>query len=355
MDKSAVYDLINTSDQEQKIAFGGKYNTDKVESLNKTAIYLGLAHSHWGHFLIDTVQRCWYPLKKGLLLRQYKQLNSKQNYNSYMDGIVIPDDYIFVFAGFGDGSTEFKGNCLEFFRLLGLDTNRIVFVNQPTKFKKIVIPDVAVYPGEYIHIVYKELFNVVCRNAMQEAKGIKQEQKIYFSRNHLKNLKDMGELGIEVIMKKCGFAVLYPEELSLIEQIYYWQTAKEIACVNGTIPHNCVFASQGLSLYVFNKMELMVGYQFTVDAVWGRTPLYIVAYKEPLKRYPLTISRGPFWIDITEEVCMFVKDKFGVDEKKNRSLFDWIHYFILCGLIEMKYQLRGSKACVKKIIRKERK
>lgn len=349
--ESIIYDLINTPYQEQNIAFGGSYNTDKIEFLDKTAIYLGLAHRHWGHFLIDIVQRCWYPLQKSLLSKQYGQLNSKQNYDNYIDGIVIPKDYIFVFAGFGDNSIEFKGNYLEFFRLLGLDIKRIVFVNQPTKFKNIVVPDITVYPGKYIYKVYQELFNIVCRNAMQEVKNIKQEQRIYFSRRHLNDIKDMGELGIENIMKKCNFVVLYPEELSLVEQIYYWQTAKEIACISGTISHNCVFASQDLSLYVFNKMKRLVGYQFTMDAVWGRTPVYIAAYKEPLKRYPLTVSRGPFWIDITEEVCIFVKDKFGIDVKKNRTPFDWIYYIILCGLIEMKYQFRGSKAWVKKMIR----
>lgn len=337
IEQSVIYDLINTPDQKKLYAFGGGYPIKHIESSDKTAIYMGLAHKHWGHFLIDIVQRLWYPMTNGLL------------------GKHIAEDVIFAFAGFDDGSKAFDGNYLEFFRLIGLDTDRIVFVNQPTQFKKVIVPDVAVWPGEFMYPVYKDIFSVVTENGMREVADSmsgRKVDKIYFSRRHISGQREMGEEAIERLMVRCGFTVMYPEELSLLEQIFYWQTAGEIACMQGTIPHNCVFARKDLKLYIFNKMERLVGFQFTMDAVWGNTPIYVLAYKEPFKRYPLTVYRGPFWITVTDHVSRFVKDYFGVDEKGKDSPVDWCKYILLCALAEIKYQQRGSKAKLKKVIRK---
>ena len=346
--ESSIYDLKIERDVD-RIAFGGAYSVSNPVESEETAIYLGLAHRHWGHFLIDIVQRCWYPMVKGLLAKQ------TGNEAPYFDGNELTEDYVYVFSGFGDSSTEFTGNYKEFFRLLGLDCSKMFFANNPVLYKRVLVPDVAVHPGEYITTAYKTLFDIVIHNAMAEAVslGLNTAEQIYFSREHLKDTKDMGENHIEKLMIQCGYKVLYPEELTLVEQIFCWQTAKEIACINGTIPHNCVFAHESLRLYVFNKMELMVGYQFTMDMVQGITPIYVEAYNEPFKRYPLSVSRGPFWISATENVRRFVSEQYGISTKADVSgIGDWINYLVRCGIAESKYQLRGNKAKIKNMLRK---
>lgn len=343
--ESVIYDLKTERDKD-RIAFGGEYDAKQIEFSEKVAIYLGLAHAHWGHFLIDIVQRCWYPLVKGKLLEK------SILYPDYYDEMEIPDDYVFVFSGFGNGSTKFSGNFELFFHLLGLDSSRILFVNNPTEFKKVIVPNVAVYPGEYIYPVYKEIFDIVIRNGMKKSSGLIPKDNIYFSRNHLRDPKDIGEKNIEAVMKKAKYDILYPEELSLIEQIFYWQTAKNIACINGTIPHNCVFAGKNVKLTVFNKMHMLYGYQFTMDLVQGMSPLYVDACYEPFKRYPLSVSRGPFWIIVTQDVVNYSEEclDMKVKETKN-SCKDWIVYIKQCLITEIKYQLRGYKAKLKKIIK----
>lgn len=338
--ESYIYDLISKPNQNHIIAFGGGYEVKEVSNSNKTVIYMGLAHQHWGHFLIDIVQRTWYLL-----------------YNDILENKSMTDDnnLFYAFSGFGNYSTEFKNNFKEFFRLLGIDTNKILFVNKPTQFKKVIVPDVAVHPGEYIYPVFKEIFNKVSENAIFEEKNREKINKIYFSRTHLKDSKEMGEKHIEVLMKRAGFTILYPEELSLTQQIFYWQTADEIACINGTIPHNCVFAHKNLKLFIFNKMQKMVGYQFTMDAVWGSTPIYVKSYKEPFSRYPIDVSRGPFWISITKQLQQFAKLELGVTVEEKSKIKDWINYIMICILAEGKYRLRGSKAKAKIFINKLKK
>lgn len=84
------------------------------------------------------------------------------------------------------------------------------------------MPDVAVYPGENICSVYQDLFNIVIENGMKKSAGLAQKEKIYFSKAHLHDSKAIGEKLIESLMKKGRFDILYPEELSLTEQIFYW-------------------------------------------------------------------------------------------------------------------------------------
>lgn len=343
--ESVIYDL-KIDRNVDRVAFGGKYYPENCDYSERVAVYLGLAHAHWGHFLIDIVQRCWYPLVKGLLGEKSKL------YINYSDSIKIPDDYVFAFSGFGDDSVKFYGNCEAFFKLLGLDTSRIVFVNNPTQFRNVIVPDVAVYPGEYICSIYREIFDIVIENGMMKSLELKPRDKVYFSREHLHDSKDIGEKSIEDVIQESGYEILYPEELSLSEQIFYWQTTKYIACINGTIPHNCVFSKSQLKLTIFNKMHSLVGYQFTMDAVHGISPLYVDACYEPFSRYPLTVSRGPFWITVTEDVARYCEEELNIKIPVSKKTFSiWYIYLKQCLITEIKYQLRGSKAKFKSILK----
>lgn len=330
--ESVIYDLKKENVKEQPIAFGGSYPIDNVEIDNRKVIYMGLAHQQWGHFLVDIVQRCWFPYIK--YLKQHK-------HNT---------DYYYVFSGFGDGVETFGINYLDFFNLLGLNTEHIIIVNKPTKFKKVIVPDVVIYPGESINKVFVELIDTVIKNSKKKFINKKYIEKIYFSRTHLKDKKEIGEKLIEGVAVKAGFSVLYPEELTLTDQIFYWQTAAQVACVNGTIPHNCIFSHNSLELLIFNKTKIMVGYQFTMDKIQGLHPIYISAYLEPFNRYPIDVSRGPFWLDVTSEVKKIFKDKFNMDLENKRNALIWIKYLKICMIAEIKYNLRGSKAKLKLIM-----
>lgn len=330
VNESAIYDLKQDNSVDRPLAFGGNYSFNKTVYSDKKVIYLGLAHQQWGHFLIDIVQRLWIYFSK--------ELNFK-------------NEYSYVFSGFGDEKTSFGNNYQEFFRLFGIDIKDIEIINVPTQFKEIIVPDVSVYPGEYIHSVYRNIFARVTKKAMEETiRPIK--KNIYFSRSHLKDLKEIGEKKIEIAMEKAGFEILYPEELTLCEQIFYWQTADKIACVSGTIPHNCVFASKKLDLYIFSKTSNVVGYQFTMDTVWKKQPIYISAYKEPFKIFPMDVSRGPFWIFPTEMFLKFIEDNTSMQIECNKSSFlDYAKYILLCMLVTIKYILRGTKSRIKRVLK----
>lgn len=344
--ESAIYDLdeVPTNRENKKLAFGGKYRFASLQKINKTAIYLGLANKHWGHFIIDNIQRLWFPLAAGMI---------DPNKKSVEFDLKSFKDYEFVYVGTGQFGDEFIGNYKSFFELLGLDVKKIKIVNEVMQYDTVVVPDVAIYPGRFIYSIIREVFEIVVNNSLTDLQTLpNSKERIFFSRAHLPNQLELGTEQIEESFRKCGFEVLYPEELTLKEQIYYWNTAKEIACINGTIPHNAVFAKNNLKLYVINKMSRVVGYQSTIDKIWCGEPVYIAAYKEPFKRYPLTVNSGPFWLIMNENVISFFRNELHLvyDQTDNKSFM--CKYLFMCLATEIKLRLSWFKRMIKSIIRR---
>lgn len=77
-----------------------------------------------------------------------------------------------------------------------------------------------------------------------------------------------------------------PEKLSLEEQIYIWNNADEIACINGTIPLNVVFSkNKNLKLTVLNKTSISHENPYILLQFREIKADFIGVYKEPFKNY----------------------------------------------------------------------
>lgn len=323
--ESAIYDLEIPQNKFFPYAFGGEYDFDEGDYVDDEVVYLGLAHQHWGHFLLDIVQRLW------ICIDNPEYLNSKK----------------FVFSAFQDNIDQWNSPFSDFFNFFGITTDKIEIVTVPTRFRNVIVPDVAVYPGKFIYPQFQEIFQRVVNTVMQTPSALTPIEKVYFSRLHLKSHKDIGENLIQKEFEESGFTVLFPEELTLREQIFYWQTSTQIACVNGTIPHNCVFGGQKVRLIILAKMRRMVGYQFTMDLVRGVPSVYVSCYKEPFRKFPISVSRGPFWIVVNQNVRNLLNLEDGQDTL--HSMEDAMKYAIQCVIAEARYQLRGSGARIRKL------
>ncbi len=129
---------------------------------------------------------------------------------------------------------------------------------------------------------------------------------------------------IEKVFTENGFVTFYPEELSLEKQIAIFKQAKEIACVNGTIPLNVVWAidNRALELIVINKTSIIHKNILWASKISGIQPVYVDAWYEPLKNVPFNLGMGPYWLKITEEIRKFWDDKgfkYNLDDVKEDS------------------------------------
>lgn len=264
---------------------GGTYQWEDEEYKNEEVVYFGLFFNHWGHFLVDLIGRLWYFVQ-----------NDKKIKLAYI------------------GEEEPEKNFLEFFELLGIDSERLIHITVPTRFCKVYIPDFACRPCIWYTKEFLSIFDKIVEKVMEEeyqSEYLDKYDKVYFTRLNLKKAKN-SEIGEQLIVewvKSNGYKLFSPESLSLREQIYIWNHAKKIICLNGTIPINVVFCkNSNLQLIVLNKTSL-IHKNLDLFLLMRKCNVRLLdAYYEPFRKYPKSIGEGPFLFHIGNDIQNFSKE-----------------------------------------------
>lgn len=271
-------------------SWGGAYEAESAEYLEETVIYFGRFWKHWGHFLMDMVSRMWYILSN-------------------------PSDYRIVY----DSSVDISGVYLEFLKLIGISEERLLRIDRPTGFQKVIIPECSHKPGIAFHKEYKLIFDTAIENALREIPSRKKYQgkSLYFTRRMQKSLipMEVGEKEIEQIFRKNGFLVIAPERHSLAEQIAMIYLADRIACVSGTLPHNMVFAHDGEELVIIRKTNKPNYRQVAVNQM---RDLKVCSIDAHISLAPVGPS-GPFVIDFNQNMQEYCKN-YGMTTSYNAFL-----------------------------------
>lgn len=296
---------------------GGKYKEKQIRKINDTVVYLGIFIHQWGHFILDSLSRAWII--------------------SHLDNI---KKYKFVFLS--ENNRKIDGNYLEALKLLGLKTSQIIVLEQATKFKEIIVPQMSIYPDHSFSQEYPQIFKQMVKNA--DITNISVPKKIYLTRTNLKvaEKKEFGEKIIEENFKRNGYSIIAPEKLSIQEQIAIFQKGKEIVCVNGSIPFDIIFGSPGLHLVIINKTSLLHINMFELSEVSGIQPLYLDGYYEPLKNFPKTLGEGPFILNFGKDLRSYFK-KNGLNYKvpaNYPSKLILIKYILICLKISSKKSIK---------------
>lgn len=188
---------------------------EDIIQLDEDVIFGGTMDGHFGHFLMENFScRLWYVV-------QHPELNLK---------------VLFVPSSHGGYRPWFD----EFFRLMGIAPERIVYVNQPIQCRSIIIPDQSQYWTSFT----KEW--VLPFQAIQAHVKPGNVKKLYLTRTNLdaKGLSKervFNEEYFEDFFAARGFKVISMEKLALEEQISLVMGADELAATLGTLTHWALF------------------------------------------------------------------------------------------------------------------
>ncbi|MFT4205247.1 MAG: glycosyltransferase 61 family protein [Chitinophagaceae bacterium] len=281
--------------EEGYLKYGAPYpfDADHLDRKDETVIWFGLFFGHWGHFLMELVTRMWY------LVEHYKG-----------EKIVYISQY--------DHRAYMEGTFLEFMNFLGVKNEDIIRIDRPTQYKEVIIP---AYAGTefYFSNKYKSIFDAVVRNSGYSSVQMKLKDTIYLSRQNFKDSKwkDFGEKKIERSFIENGFQSVSPERLSLKEQIYFWNTAKTIVCINGTLPMNLVFCKNPIDLVVLNKTSRRHENLFNLQAAFNNFPIvYVDIYYVKYAYLVKNMGSGPFLMYSSPFLLEYFKDN-GLTVKRN--------------------------------------
>ena len=265
--------------------FGGKYEYDQnsLRVMDEEVVYMGPFLCHWGHFICDQISRLWY------ILRDVE--HCKVAYCGW---------------NWGNPKTDLWGSFLEFMHLLGLKDDQLINVQKPTRFRRVIVPELTFYRGKYFCKEYLDIFHRVCASVRPD--DFEQIDKVYFTRRQFSGARDRdrGEENLERFFQANGYTVIAPEKLSLRQQVFYYQYAKEIAALAGSITHSILFASDNLKVTILNKMNLTNGYQMVVDSMVNADITYVDVY---LSTKPVCFGYGPFLVGITDYLKQYAEDR----------------------------------------------
>ena len=87
--------------------------------------------------------------------------------------------------------------------------------------------------------------------------------RLYVSRLHQTQFRRMeNEREIEDLLRRRGFEVIYPEQLSFAEQVRLFSQASVLAGAGGSNMINCIFAPRGAQILLFTQWHPKINYYF---------------------------------------------------------------------------------------------
>jgi hypothetical protein len=208
------------------------------------ALYLGWFSTHFGHFLIEAMARWWGVRHVDPRMPLLWQTPPNPN-------------------------VESANRILSMF---GLDQHRVSLVSEPTRVRRLVIPDLMLEERHYIHkdagIPFWEIGE---RLAGQPALT---DQPLYLSRSNLtapKRRLDQAPL-FEAFLASQGWRIVQPERLPIKEQIALIRSHRVIVGPLGSALHSTLFSAHRPSIHTLTTgSPNIASYALTADAL--DTPL----------------------------------------------------------------------------------
>jgi len=231
----------------------------KIKKINQKFMFGGEITNHFGHFFCDSIAHLWYLAKGeklGIITTGWfgRNLKSVAKFNPEVN--------------FVD----------EFMRSLYLFNDQFIHPTKPVILEEIVIP----YPSSSIgrreiFEVHKLIPELVAQRLLPKQIQTT-DQPIYFSRTRLRhsNRRILNEDKLEKILLENNFTIVYPETLTLKEQIFLVNKHKFIVGTWGSAFHTILFSlSDQKNIVSISDKDLLISDFFLIDALKSVNSTYI--------------------------------------------------------------------------------
>lgn len=191
--------------------------------------YLGQIQLHYGHFLIEGLNRMW----------------SFQDWRDKVDGVLYhgelpPKAMLERF--------EFIRVCLD---ALGIAADRLFRPSTACRVEELVIPQAAMQPRGHVYKEFKGIFGVISHHlASAAAKHEAAWHPVYISKTRIETgiTKAVNEDELEQTFRQRGIEIIHPEQLAFAEQINRFERDRFFIGFAGSAFHTCLFGTCGKRL-----------------------------------------------------------------------------------------------------------
>lgn len=174
----------------------------------------------------------------------------------------------------------------------GLSRDDILFIERPTRFSKIIVPDQALYPSGHISLDGSR----TVYDHMRDSVSASDVKKVYLTRSQLPPMPRIQTLNEDVVereFERRGFTIVAPEKLKLQDQIALLAGADEVATTGGTLSHLVAFCRDDAKLHLLPRVHSSAGTTAVPRVQWSLNLMRSIdlTVVEAIRRPVLPVSR----------------------------------------------------------------
>ena len=213
----------------------------------ETYVYAGPAQSHFGHFLLASLNMLWHQ---------------ERNWKFVIHGHLSPSEWFAI---------PFVADILG---ALGLTEHNFVRFEKPTRISRLIVPQPSFRELHSVHRVYAEMATRIGDRLLQ---GLEPTHgpPIYLSKQRLTSgvWRPINEDDLVNRLEKSGIEIVYPETLSISEQVNLFRSRLSIGTI-GSFFHTIAICPEPLPASVLLREDSMPSNFVLIDGVKGLNNRY---------------------------------------------------------------------------------
>ena len=248
-------DLVGQSDTIEPV-------TGPLPRLNGTYIYGGPIIPHYGHFLTAALPRFWHILRDGPVTAPI-----------LCHSIERPEEWFarpYVSAIFGR---------------LGLKPENFAHFREPVLVSRLRVPRPSFEEQHFAHDVFGDLVRAI---GAPFASGAAEEGPVYVSKTQLgpgSTYRRVNEQAIEAAFQARGIRIMYPERMTIPEQVAMLASASTVIGTLGSAFHTTLFCGRPKRVIGLAYDKAINSNYALIDKLAGNQVLYVHA--------PMMMSPAP--------------------------------------------------------------
>lgn len=275
-----------------------------ADYIDEDVVFLGALSSHYGHFITEGLSRLWFFLNQE---------------NECLKAVYISD--------------SIGNRFLDCFKFFGIEDKNLLEITKPTRFRSVIVPEQSIRLHDFYHLKYKQTIDRI-KEKIEPA----QYKKVFFSKAKSGNGRGIGELPIQNVFEENGFAIFYPEKMSMRETISVIKGCNEFVATSGTNIHNSIFMNDGEEAICINRSAHFHPLQIMIDRMKKLRVSYIDAFVFSSDK---NFGDAPCFLATTSLLLSFFKSKkmrYKIIALYSTTSLNFIQY-MLYSLYKMIYSL----------------
>lgn len=226
---------IHTKEEQHFVKSKSTLSIDRYDfkTVDYPVLYLGFLSGHYGHFLLESLSRCW------VLLENWRDYGGKVLFHRDKDHSGLDDLPIWA---------------RDLLDCMDLAESDFVCSDEPLLLKNVTVPDPMFKIRSMAHEGLANFFSYF-RKMLMPGNCEKSTRPLYLSRTRLGTgqRKIAGEKYLENLLENSGFEIFHPQEKSIKDQIIKFNQHDTIVGFQGSAFHNILFADKPKKNIIFTR------------------------------------------------------------------------------------------------------